>query len=164
MSQLEQYLQKCLYNLLSVYLSVLSSLSSFQLLLPVFAFLKYPRWQRLLFCLLYLGDKSSVLSLPPDSLVSTQNVSLIRHSQYFTIYTVRPSLSPLLSTSEMSNRRGQQLHCYYWTNPHLRTKCLVLLSHGFSEHLGMYNELAEILGRPVSHQGRAGTDSLCGSW
>ena len=50
-----------------------------------------------------------------------------------------------LTTCKLTNRRGQDLHCYYWQTQS-PPRCLVLLSHGFSEHLGIYKEIAQILG------------------
>ena len=50
-----------------------------------------------------------------------------------------------LTTCKLTNRRGQDLHCYYWQTER-PPRCLVLLSHGFSEHLGIYKEIAQILG------------------
>ena len=50
-----------------------------------------------------------------------------------------------LTTCKLTNRRGQHLHCYYWQTQR-PPRCLVLLSHGFSEHLGIYKEIAQILG------------------
>jgi len=49
-----------------------------------------------------------------------------------------------LTTCKLTNRRGQDLHCYYWQTER-PPRCLVLLSHGFSEHLGIYKEIAQIL-------------------
>jgi len=46
----------------------------------------------------------------------------------------------------MVNRRKQQLCSHYWYPPSgLEVRCLVFLSHGFSEHLGLYQELGEYL-------------------
>lgn len=50
-----------------------------------------------------------------------------------------------LTNCKMTNRRGQELHCHYWQDHARPTKCLVLISHGFSEHLGIYKEIADIL-------------------
>lgn len=49
------------------------------------------------------------------------------------------------STESFTNRRGQRLHCHYWKGH--QEKCLVFLSHGFSEHLGLYNEIGTLLGK-----------------
>ena len=57
---------------------------------------------------------------------------------------VRPEVTA--SHSKLRNRRGQELHCHYWQDQASNPKCLVIISHGFSEHLGIYRELAEILG------------------
>ena len=43
------------------------------------------------------------------------------------------------TTATLTNRRAQQLHCHYWKGQQRR--CLVFLSHGFSEHLGLYHEV-----------------------
>ena len=49
-------------------------------------------------------------------------------------------------TDRMVNRRKQQLCSHYWYPPSgLEVRCLVFLSHGFSEHLGLYQELGEYL-------------------
>ena len=46
----------------------------------------------------------------------------------------------------MLNLRKQQLCSHYWYPPSgLELRCLVFLSHGFSEHLGLYQELGEYL-------------------
>ena len=47
------------------------------------------------------------------------------------------------TTATLTNRRAQQLHCHYWKGQQRR--CLVFLSHGFSEHLGLYHEVAIVL-------------------
>ena len=47
------------------------------------------------------------------------------------------------TTATLTNRRAQQLHCHYWKGQQRR--CLVFLSHGFSEHLGLYHEVATVL-------------------
>ena len=49
----------------------------------------------------------------------------------------------LTTTASLTNRRAQQLHCHYWKGQQRR--CLVFLSHGFSEHLGLYHEVATVL-------------------
>lgn len=49
-----------------------------------------------------------------------------------------------ISTDSLTNKRGHKLHCHYWKCH--RAKCLVFLSHGFSEHLGLYNEIGKLLG------------------
>ena len=75
-----------------------------------------------------------------------------------------------ISTDSLTNKRGHKLHCHYWkvgrSSYHLernvlyskllylfqchRPKCLVFLSHGFSEHLGLYNEIGKLLGNRKS--------------
>ena len=46
------------------------------------------------------------------------------------------------TTATLTNRRAQQLHCHYWKGQQRR--CLVFLSHGFSEHLGLYHEVSTL--------------------
>jgi len=55
-------------------------------------------------------------------------------------------MSSLYLTEALANRRGEELACHYWypasgTN----IRCLVFLSHGFSEHLGLYHEVGQFL-------------------
>ena len=49
-------------------------------------------------------------------------------------------------TDRMTNRRNQQLFSHYWlSSSGEEERCLVFLSHGFSEHLGLYQEVGEYL-------------------
>lgn len=46
------------------------------------------------------------------------------------------------------NRRDQTLAAHYWhPPPGVQVRCLVYLSHGFSEHLGLYSEVGEFMGQ-----------------
>jgi len=50
------------------------------------------------------------------------------------------------TTDTITNRRGQILAAHYWHPPAgVKVKCLVYLSHGFSEHLGLYEEIGQFL-------------------
>ena len=50
-------------------------------------------------------------------------------------------------TDTITNRRGQNLAAHYWYPPAgVQVRCLVYLSHGFSEHLGLYKEVGEFIG------------------
>jgi len=49
-------------------------------------------------------------------------------------------------TDSITNRRGQTLAATYWHPPAgVKVECLVFISHGFSEHLGLYKEIGEFL-------------------
>lgn len=49
-------------------------------------------------------------------------------------------------TESLANRRGESLACHYWYPPTGKPiRGLVFLSHGFSEHLGLYQEVGQFL-------------------
>jgi len=51
------------------------------------------------------------------------------------------------ATDTITNKRGQNLAAHYWYPPAgVQARCLVYLSHGFSEHLGLYKEVGEFIG------------------
>jgi len=47
------------------------------------------------------------------------------------------------TTDSLTNRHEQKLQCHYWKVG--QANCLVFLSHGFSEHLGLYTEIGNLL-------------------
>lgn len=60
------------------------------------------------------------------------------------VESFRGSLSHV--TESLTNRRGEQLAAHYWYPPSdVTIRGLIFLSHGFSEHLGLYHEVGQYL-------------------